>query len=66
MVGTEVDPTFRQDLQDLHDFLLHFQFPDETENTQSPPANKIGKYNLVIKEVVFNRDETSSAKQLIS
>jgi hypothetical protein len=26
---------YRQDLQDLLDFLLHFQFPDEIENTQS-------------------------------
>jgi hypothetical protein len=32
---------------------------------QSPPANKIGKYNLVIKEVGLSRDETSVAKQLI-
>jgi hypothetical protein len=30
---------------------------------QSPPANKIGKYNLVIEEVGFSRDETSTAKQ---
>jgi hypothetical protein len=29
----------------------HFQFPDETENTQSPPANKIGTYNLVVRLV---------------
>jgi len=26
---------FRQDLQDLHVFLFYFQFPEETENTQS-------------------------------
>jgi hypothetical protein len=30
---------FRQDLQDLIDFIFYFQFPDETENTQSPAAN---------------------------
>ncbi len=44
--------------------VLHFQFPDETENTQSPPANKIGKYNFVIDEVGIRCDETSAAKRL--
>ena len=57
MVGTEADPTFRQDLQDLHDFLLDFQFPDETENTQSPPANKNGNYTSEINYVDSSRDE---------
>jgi len=41
-------------------FILHFQFPEETENTQSPPTNKIGKYNLVIKKVDFSRGEKTS------
>jgi len=41
-------------------FILHFQFPEETENTQSPPTNKIGKYNLVIKEVDFSRGKKTS------
>ena len=27
-----------QDLQDLQDLFLHFQFPEETENIQSPSA----------------------------
>ena len=31
--------------------ISHFQFPEETENTQSPAANKIGKYNLVIRVI---------------
>jgi hypothetical protein len=34
-----VEIVFRQDLQDIHDFIFYFQFPDETENTQSPSAN---------------------------
>jgi hypothetical protein len=34
-----VEIVFRQDLQDLLDFIFCFQFPDETENTQSPSAN---------------------------
>jgi hypothetical protein len=32
---------------------------------QSPPANKIGKFDLIIKGVGFSRDEMSTAKQLI-
>jgi hypothetical protein len=31
--------SFRQDLQDCLDFFL-FGFPDESQKTQSPPANK--------------------------
>ena len=41
-------------------YILNFQFPEETENTQSPPANKIGKYNLVIKETNSSRGEKTS------
>jgi hypothetical protein len=41
-------------------FILHFQFPEENENTQSPPANKIGKPKLVIKEADFSLRENTS------
>jgi len=36
---------------------LHFQFPDETENKQSPPANKNRNYTYKFNLVDLNRNE---------
>ena len=37
--------------------IFHFQFPDETENTQSPAANKKGNYNLLLGLIMLRNTE---------
>jgi hypothetical protein len=32
--------------------IYHFQFPEETENTQSPPANKNGNYTNELNKLI--------------
>ncbi len=46
-----VEIVFRQDLQDLLDFIFNFQFPDETENTQSPLANSKSSFISLYRNV---------------
>jgi hypothetical protein len=36
-------------------FILHFQFPEDTENIQSPSANKIGIINTLIRKLHKSR-----------
>jgi hypothetical protein len=59
MVGTEADPTFLDRINRI--LIFHFQFPEETENTQSPSANKIGTHSIIIKQVGLSRYRTSAA-----
>jgi len=62
MVGTEADPTFLDRINRINKILIfHFQFPEETENTQSPSANKIGTHSIIIKQVGLSRYRTSAA-----
>ena len=41
-------------------FILNFQFPEETENTQSPSANKNGNYIYEFKLIDSSRDKQLS------
>ena len=38
--------------------ILHFQFPEKTENIQSPPANKNGNHNTVKRLNQFSSKDT--------
>jgi hypothetical protein len=41
--------------------VFYFQFPDETENTQSPPAKKNGNHNIVIRYNEVSRKKTKES-----
>ena len=43
---------------------FYFQFPEETENTQSPAANKIGTANILSPKFNGNHDVRSNEKPL--
>ena len=39
--------------------IFHFQFPEETEKTQSPPANKKGIYIILLWGIKLSSNETN-------